>query len=442
MGEQLLSMGRLVGKELSSQFSGLSQPELPGSLTATMVPSLRRFLDAGVLENITLLNSQGTVLLDATGEAVPGFKSLLLTEPQIDQLRRNLPVLLPVHAGEFGMLHQSVFIPLSKGTILQVDANPKSLEVLRRFRNFSVLLGLMGFLVSALVSLLVAQTVLKPVETVSNLAREVAKGRYPDTTTPGAQRMDELGQLEGSLLEMSAQIKAREEELSRLRQAAEVQAEQMKEVAAGIAHEVRNPLIIIRGEAEWVEKMAVHLPEAIPPLQKIQDQVKALNYLVRRFLEYGRAFHLDKEFLALEDLLKELEFALTEQARNQAVIVKIEMELLDKVEADRTLLSNSLYNLGLNALEVMPKGGILTLRLRREGLSALVEVEDTGPGFSDDVKSKLFKPFFSTKTSGSGLGLAFVHKVVSAHGGRVEAFNIPSGGAVFRLYLPISKGFS
>ena len=180
MGEQLLAMGRLVGQELSSQFQELSQPKLPGSLAATLAPSLRRFLDAGVLQNVTLLNTQGTVLMDATGEAVPGFKTLVLSDREIELLRRNQPVLLPVRAGDFGILHQSVFIPLSNGPILQVDATPKSLEVLSRFRNFSIFLGLVGFFVSALVSLLVAQTVLKPVSNIAWLAYEVAKGRYPE----------------------------------------------------------------------------------------------------------------------------------------------------------------------------------------------------------------------------------------------------------------------
>ena len=154
-------------------------------------------------------------------------------------------------------------------------------------------------------------------------------GILKQTSRP-IRRMDELGQLEASLLEMASQIRDREGELSRLRRTAEEQAEQMKEVAAGIAHEVRNPLVIIRGEVEWVEKMGAHLPEAAMSLRKIQDQVKALNYLIRRFLEYGRAFHLNREPLSLAELLKTLEKALEEQLQNKAVNVKTEIQPMDR----------------------------------------------------------------------------------------------------------------
>ena len=96
----------------------------------------------------------------------------------------------------------------------------------------------------------------------------------------------------------------------------------------------------------------------------------------------------------------------------------------------------------MNALESMPQAGTLTLRLKNDGLFALMEVEDSGPGFSDEAKANLFKPFFSTKASGTGLGLAFVQKVVFAHGGRLEALNSPSGGAIIRIFLPLLKGES
>jgi signal transduction histidine kinase len=94
----------------------------------------------------------------------------------------------------------------------------------------------------------------------------------------------------------------------------------------------------------------------------------------------------------------------------------------------------------------MPTWGTLTLRLEEAGDYARIEVEDTGAGIPKEVLPNLFKPFFTTKSSGTGLGLAFTQKVVLAHGGRIEAFNrqgdgyVPAGGAVFRVEIPLVKG--
>jgi signal transduction histidine kinase len=446
MGEQLLAMGKLVAQQLSGELSGPLQPSLPDSKEiAGLTPVLQGFLKAGVLQDITLLNPQDTVLLDATGEAVPGFKTPLLGQKSLEELGRNQPVVLPIHAGDFGLLHQSVFVPLPKGLLLQVDADPKSLEVLKKFKDTSLLLGLAGLFLSALVSMAVAGTVLKPVGTVVRLAEEVAQGRFPKDSSL-ATRLDELGQLERSILSMSDRIEARETELSRSRKEAENLAGQMKEIAGGIAHEVRNPLGIIRGEAEWIEKKSAGSPDITPAARKIQAQVKALNYLVTRFLEYSRAFKLDLKAQYPAEWIENLAQDLAAQAQKQAVQVAKEIRPCGQVEADSALISNALYNLGLNALQAMPAWGTLTLRLYEEGNFARIEVEDTGPGIPDDVLPKLFKPFFSTKSSGTGLGLAFTLKVVLAHGGKMEAFNrkadgyLPAGGAIFRVELPIVKG--
>ncbi len=446
MGEQLLAMGRLVAQTLSGQLAGPLQPSLPDSREiAGLTPVLQGFLKAGVLQDLTLLNPQGTVLLDATGEAVPGFKSPLLSPKNLEALSQNKPVIIPIHAGDFGLLHQSVFIPLPRGLLLQVDADPKSLEVLKKFKTYSLLLGLPGLFLSALVSVLVAGTVLRPISTVVRLVEEVAQGRYPKDPVPSTRR-DELGQLETSIRSMSARIEAREVELSHLKKEAENLAEQMKEIAGGIAHEVRNPLGIIRGEAEWIEKKSVGSADIQPASQKIQAQVKALNYLVTRFLEYSRAFRLDLKVQTPADWIESLAQDLAPLAQKQAIQVVKEIRPCGPVEADSALISNSLYNLGLNALQAMPNFGTLTLRLTESDGFARIEVEDTGAGIPDDVLPNLFKPFFSTKVSGTGLGLAFTQKVVLAHGGKIEAFNrkadgyIPAGGAVFRIELPIVKG--
>jgi two-component system sensor histidine kinase FlrB len=166
-----------------------------------------------------------------------------------------------------------------------------------------------------------------------------------------------------------------------------------------------------------------------------------------RFLEYGRAFQLEKQLIEPAKLLHDMEQGLTDQAHSQRVLIEREIQPCGKLEADPTLLATALYNIGLNALQAMAQGGTMILRLKNEGVFTLFEVEDTGTGIPEGLKANLFKPFFSNRDGGTGLGLAFAKKVVESHGGRIEAFNRQNqtpgqpGGALLRIYLPLEEGF-
>jgi signal transduction histidine kinase len=92
----------------------------------------------------------------------------------------------------------------------------------------------------------------------------------------------------------------------------------------------------------------------------------------------------------------------------------------------------------VNAVQAMPRGGTLTVRTRREERSALVELEDTGPGIPEEVRTRIFEPFFTTKASGTGLGLAVVKRIVEGHGGEISVRSRPGAGTVFSLRFPLT----
>jgi signal transduction histidine kinase len=125
-------------------------------------------------------------------------------------------------------------------------------------------------------------------------------------------------------------------------------------------------------------------------------------------------------------------------ARAAAANVEIRAELSPVgVSADGDLLVRAIGNLVANALEAMPQGGVLTLRTTTASGLAAVEVEDTGPGLTDEQRAHLFTPYFTTKPGGTGLGLAIVQGIASDHGGRVEVLSASPRGTVFSLVLPI-----
>jgi two-component system OmpR family sensor kinase len=441
MGEQLLAAARLVAQKLEPNVPARLQPGFFDSPPSRALSrQLNSFLKAGVLENIILLNQQGTVLLDATGESVPGFKSSWLQgQKPLAAKGAWKPLVLPPQRGDFGLLHQSVILPLSSALFLEVDADPHYLEVLTDFTRVSLVLGFLGLCVSGMAGIFVAQRVLQPLNLVFKMSGDIMRGEYP---YPGKDiRSDELGHWVQLMQDMFRKIHTREVELTFLRQVAENQTEEMKLVSAGIAHEVRNPLGVILGQADRIQKKAGPDQDLQAAAQKIQSQVQVLNKVVTKFLDYSRSFHLDRLSFYLPELLSRVSQDIAEQAQIQKVSILRDFGPCESLNADWNLLYNSFYNLALNSLQAMPQGGTLIFRLRQILNKALVEVEDSGSGIAPENLPKLFQPFFSTKTEGTGLGLAFTEKVFRAHGGQIEALNRPEGGAVFRIILPLQEAF-
>jgi signal transduction histidine kinase len=122
--------------------------------------------------------------------------------------------------------------------------------------------------------------------------------------------------------------------------------------------------------------------------------------------------------------------------------VKVQVDVapeIGTVRADGRLLRQALINLFLNALQAMPRGGVLEVRAAAQGGTAEVIIDDTGPGIPEEIRGRIFQPFFTTKATGTGLGLAVVKRIVEGHGGSIEARAAPSG-AEFCVRLPLDAG--
>ena len=210
-------------------------------------------------------------------------------------------------------------------------------------------------------------------------------------------------------------------------------------VAAGVAHEIRNPLGGIRLYAGLLERDLAGDAQRLPLVAKIRVGVEQLDRIVREMLDFTRQIALE---LRETDLEQAVEEALAFAAPQGSPGVRIQRAYAPglRVLVDLHHLRRALLNLILNALEAMPDGGVLTLATAPVASGAEIRVEDSGGGIPVEALPKLFDPFFTTKAQGTGLGLAFVQRVAEAHGGSVEAANLPGGGASFRLFLPAGKG--
>ncbi|HLJ27376.1 MAG TPA: ATP-binding protein [Candidatus Angelobacter sp.] len=216
------------------------------------------------------------------------------------------------------------------------------------------------------------------------------------------------------------------------------------QLSAGLAHEIRNPLGVIKGSAEILnQKLAASDALAKELSGYIYTEVNRLSALVGRFLDFARPSRLELRPLELQPTLEKALKSVSEQIDISKINVRRDYATnLPPVMADEQLCDQVFTNLLTNACEAMNElgGGELTIRARRQDSGSrhevVVEIEDTGPGIPADLKEQIFNPFFTTKKTGVGLGLAIVTKIIDAHGGAVRVRSEPGQGACFQICFP------
>jgi signal transduction histidine kinase len=215
------------------------------------------------------------------------------------------------------------------------------------------------------------------------------------------------------------------------------------ELSAGIAHEFKNALATISGYAQMIRSEAKPGTELREHGEKILDQTRALTHVVTEFLKFARPLDLADEQVTLRPLLDRILAEVSEVV--PGVPVTCEGEFGD-VSGDEALLRQAILNLARNAAEAAadnPGGGRVIIRGEIEQSGAMlgqrISISDNGPGIPADSLTKIFVPFYTTKTNGTGLGLAVVQKIVVQHGGTIAARNQSKGGAEFIVWLPFVR---
>lgn len=212
-------------------------------------------------------------------------------------------------------------------------------------------------------------------------------------------------------------------------------------LAAGVAHEIRNPLAIIAASAARLRRKSAPQEEGL--LDSIGEEVQRMNSILEGYLRFARDEPMK---LTRCDLTPVVERVVDRARASFAESgVQISLRGFDHscwVEADTDRLQQVVLNLLLNAAQAMPSGGSVTMSLAPREDSVILTVADQGPGFSAQVLRNPFQPFQTTKETGSGLGLTIARKIVEGHRGRIEISNRVEGGAEVRLILPKSPSSS
>ena len=216
-------------------------------------------------------------------------------------------------------------------------------------------------------------------------------------------------------------------------------------LAAGVAHEIRNPLSSIKGFATFFKERYKDSTEDNENASVMIQEVERLNRVVGQLLELARPISIERKPERVNDLIKDSLMVVQRQAADNRVIIKTDLPENSPVAGlDSDRISQMLLNLYLNAIEAMKTnngGGILSVRLSQLVGKKKIEirVSDTGNGIDSETLSHIFDPFFTTRSSGTGLGLAIVHNIIEAHNGEIKAESQPGEGTTIILRLPLEN---
>ena len=212
------------------------------------------------------------------------------------------------------------------------------------------------------------------------------------------------------------------------------------QLAAGVAHEIRNPLAGIRGAIEVLNENTLPAEVRQQLMVEILQRVDRLNHAVQDLLEYAKPMSPSKTQLSLNDLLESVIQGLMHDPQLHEIEVVKHFRSQVVVNTDPVLVERIIINIFLNAVQAMEHSGRLDITLDQKDEQALIAFTDSGPGIQAEYLDRIFNPFFTTRAKGSGLGLALCKKYMEELGGSVKVKSDLGKGSTFLVYLPIAKG--
>lgn len=299
--------------------------------------------------------------------------------------------------------------------------------------NLFVLIFLLSSALSLAAGVLVSRRLTKPLRDLSQGVSSVISGDYAHRVVVSGG--DELAQLSSTFNHMTERLGELHHLEAQLRRRDRLHA--LGEVAMGLAHEIRNPLGIIKTATQLLHRRADLADTDKRHLEYVISEVSRINDLITEFLDFAKPNPPLRVLQPARPLVEEiLGFCGPELASHN-----IDAHIDDQapgatIYADAKQLKQACLNLIINAIDAMPEGGRLTLGIRALDDNTVISIADTGQGIPADMIERIFTPFVTTKASGTGLGLAKVYSIMESHDGSIECASEKDAGAAFSLYIP------
>lgn len=366
--------------------------------------------------------------------------------PLVGQLQKQLQPLVrtiewtrdPVDAETF----HAIPLPGRNNELLGIffvgSSRRELVQLTKEIRKTAAAVAAAALFVGLLVSFWISARITKPVEELTEGAREVATGRWD--TRIEVRGSDEVGQLAVAFNDMTRTLASQKE---RLLQTERVAA--WRELARRLAHELRNPLFPMQITVENLQKARrLDAKQFLEVFNESTATLKAelanLNTIVGRFSDFSKMpaprFVRVNVNEVLRNAVRLFEPQFTAVGKPTITQEPFLTDPLPEIDADPDLLHRAFQNLVLNAMDAMPAGGTLTLRTSEHEGYVRIEVADTGKGLTPEECKRLFTPYYTTKQMGTGLGLAIVQSVVSDHHGNISVTSEEGHGTTFRIDLP------
>ena len=303
--------------------------------------------------------------------------------------------------------------------------------------NLFALIFLLGSLLSLTVGWLVSERLTRPLRGLSAGVRAVTAGDYSQRVAVFGH--DELAELSSTFNHMTARLGELHHLEAQLRRRDRLHA--LGEVAMGLAHEIRNPLGIIKTATQLLHRRADLGETDKRHLEYVVSEVTRINDLITEFLDFAKPSAPVRALQPARPLVEEILGFCKPELENHNIDAHIDDQAPGAMlYADAGQLKQACLNLIVNAIDAMPEGGSLTVRIAREDNYTVIGIADTGQGIAPDMMERIFTPFVTTKASGTGLGLAKVFSIMDSHDGRIECISEIDAGATFNLYIPAHGG--